>query len=492
MLTSPTKPGALLPRTDAPALMWFRDDLRVRDNPALSAAAGSGRRVACLYLHDENSPGVRRLGGGARWWLAGSLAALGDALAERGARLVLRRGEAATAVPAFAAEIGASAVLFNRRYDPAGMAADRAAEAELAARGITVESFQAGLLYEPGTVVGRAGQPLRTFASFARAARTQGDPRPPLKMPSHFTAAMRGTGERLEDWQLEPHAPDWAGGLRETWTRGEAAAHARLAAFIEEGLAGYAVARDRPDLEATARLSPSLRFGELSPFQVWHAVRHACEASPGRQLGAGKFLSELEWREFCWHLLFHFPGLPQHNLQPRFDAFPWRRDGAALVAWERGQTGYPIVDAGMRQLWRTGWMHNRVRMVVASFLTKHLLVDWRDGEAWFWDTLVDADAANNPANWQWVAGCGVDAAPYFRIFNPVLQGRKFDPLGAYVRRYVPEIATLPDELIHEPWLAPAAILDQAGIAPGETYPRPIVDHATARRRALAAFATTKR
>jgi deoxyribodipyrimidine photo-lyase len=470
--------------------MWFRDDLRLEDNPALSTAAASGRPVVCLYLHDEESPGVRRLGGAARWWLAGSLAALGTALAQRGSRLVLRRGAAVEVVPSLAVEVGASTVMFNRRYDPSGIAADRAAEAELAQRGIAVESFQASLLYEPGVVHGRAGQPFRTFASFVRAAGAQGEPRAPLKAPARFMPG-KGSGERLEDWRLEPRAPDWAGGLRETWIRGEAAAQARLAAFIDEGLAGYAAGRDRPDFDATGRLSPHLRFGEISPFQVWHAVRHAFETSHGKQLDIGKFLSELRWREFCWHLLFHYPKLNRHNLQTRFDAFPWRSDAAGLTAWQHGQTGYPIVDAGMRQLWRTGWMHNRVRMVVASFLTKHLLIDWRAGEAWFWDTLVDADAASNPANWQWVAGSGADAAPYFRIFNPVLQGQKFDPLGTYVRRYVPEIAPLQDILIHEPWVAPGSALAQAGIKLGTTYPKPIVDHATARSRALAAFAATR-
>ena len=480
-----------MPLSDAPVVMWFRDDLRVRDNPALSAAVASGRRIACLYLHDEQSPGLRRLGGAARWWLAGSLAALGEALAKRGAGLVLRRGAAASAVRAFAAEIGATTVLFNRRYDPFAIAADRAVEAELAARGIAVANFQAALLYEPGTAAGRAGQPLRTFGSFARAVRAQGEPRRPLKAPSRIKAVEGCPGERLEDWRLEPHAPDWAGGLRETWARGEAAAQTRLAAFVEAGLAGYADGRDRPDLEATARLSPHLRFGELSPFQVWHVVRHAFEASHARQPDVQKFLSELGWREFCWHLLFHFPQLARQNLQPRFDAFPWRQDRAALAAWQQGRTGYPIVDAGMRQLWQTGWMHNRVRMIVASFLAKHLLIDWRAGEAWFWDTLVDADTANNPANWQWVAGSGADAAPYFRIFNPVLQGQRFDPRGDYLRRYLPEIAALPTGLIHQPWLAPVSVLAKAAVTLGLTYPRPIVDHAATRRRALAAFAAIR-
>ncbi|MFN3523980.1 MAG: cryptochrome/photolyase family protein, partial [Phenylobacterium sp.] len=289
---------------------------------------------------------------------------------------------------------------------------------------------------------------------------------------------------RLEDWGLIPTAPDWAGGLRAAWTPGEDGAHARLRTFLQEGLAAYPHDRDRPDRTGTSRLSPHLHFGEIGPRQVWAALLSATSASSG----ADKFMSELGWREFCHHLLFHFPTLPQANFREAFDAFPWADDPAGLEAWRRGRTGYPIVDAGMRELWTTGWMHNRVRMIAASFLAKHLLTDWRAGEAWFWDTLVDADLANNAASWQWTAGSGADAAPYFRIFNPVLQGEKFDPAGDYVRRWVPELARLPAAWIHKPWAAPAAVLSRAGVVLGRSYPRPIVDHAQARERALAAFA----
>ncbi len=279
--------------------------------------------------------------------------------------------------------------------------------------------------------------------------------------------------------------------MRETWNPGEKSARARLAAFLKTGLAGYSGDRDRPDRAGTSGLSPHLRFGEISPRQIWHAARFAADERPALSGDAEKFLSELGWREFCRHLLFDVPELASRNLQPQFDAFPWQRDDKALSAWQRGRTGYPIVDAGMRELWHTGVMHNRVRMVVASFLVKHLLIDWRDGEAWFWDTLVDADPGSNPANWQWVAGSGADAAPYFRVFNPILQGEKFDSDGGYVRRWVPELARLPDQLIHQPWSAAPLELAAAGVELGKDYPRPIIDHKVGRERALAAYAKTR-
>jgi len=294
----------------------------------------------------------------------------------------------------------------------------------------------------------------------------------------------------LADLGLLPRDPDWAGGLRQTWRPGEAEAAARLAAFLDRGLDGYAIGRDRPDDSHVSGLSPHLRFGEISPRQVFHAVRAAELSGAVQASDAERYLAELGWREFCHHLLFQFPDLARKNVQPRFDDFPWRTGAErGLTAWQRGETGFPLVDAGMRQLWQTGTMHNRVRMVVASFLTKDLLIDWRAGEAWFWDTLCDADPASNPANWQWVAGCGADAAPYFRIFNPVKQGETFDPSGSYVRRFVPELAAMPDKWIHRPFDAPPAVLEQAGVVLGKTYPPPIVDRSVSRRRALDAFAT---
>ncbi len=384
-----------------------------------------------------------------------------------------------------AREAGATHVYWNRRADQAGMAADDAVVAALKAQGLTGGTFPGNLLVEPGKVLTNDGRPLRVFTPFWKRVLSLGDPRSPQPAPKTLPPPNEIESDRLDDWRLEPTKPDWAGGMRESWTPGEAAARERLADFLD-GIGGYAEERDRPDKPSTSRLSPYLRFGEISAVQIFHAARFAADqgASP-RDIE--KFLTELGWREFSYHLLHHFPDLATKNLQARFDAFPWRTDSPALKAWQRGETGYPIVDAGMRELWHTGWMHNRVRMVVASFLIKHLLIDWRIGEEWFWDTLVDADPANNTASWQWVAGSGADAAPYFRIFNPILQGERFDPNGAYVRHWVPEIAALSDRFVHKPWTATPLELAEAKVSLGTTYPAPIVDHDMARKRALAAF-----
>jgi deoxyribodipyrimidine photo-lyase len=469
-----------------PTLLWFRQDLRLADNPALLAAAAAGP-VIPVYILDDATPGKWAMGGASRWWLHHSLGALDRALHAKGSRLILRRGPAADQIKRLVRETGASSVHWNRCYEPFAVERDQKLKAELKSDGIGATSHNAALLYEPHEIANRNGEPFKVFTAFWRACCAI-EPAPPGKMPAAIPAPQKWpASESLADWQLLPSKPDWAGGLRQSWTPGEAGAKARLEQFIEEPIADYAGGRDVPGLDVTSRLSPHLHFGEIGPRQVFHAVRfalhrHAALAKPGE-----KFLSELGWREFCHSLLFHFPQLPERNLRPEFDRFPWRTDAKALTAWQRGLTGYPIVDAGMRQLWQTGWMHNRVRMVTASFLIKHLLLDWRSGERWFWDTLVDADLANNAAGWQWVAGSGADAAPFFRIFNPVLQGEKFDAKGAYVRRYVPELAKLPDKLIHRPWEAKAVELADAGVVLGKTYPHPVVEHDFARKRALSAF-----
>ena len=470
------------------AIVWFRDDLRLFDHPALTAGV-KANALLCIYVLDEDSPGFRPHGGASRWWLAQSLRALDASLRTRGQRLVLRRGKAADIVPSLARETGATHVYWNRRYDRPGIAADDAVIAALKAQGVTGGTFPGSVLVEPGKLLTKDGGPMRVFTPFWKRLLSLGDPRTPLPAPKTLPPPVDVASDRLDDWHLEPARPDWAGGLRATWTPGEAAARERLAHFLD-CIQGYADERDRPDKPSTSRLSPHLRFGEISPTAIVHAARFAMDhGAPSRDIE--KFLSELGWREFSCHLLHHFPDLATKNLQSRFDAFPWRADDPALKAWQRGRTGYPIVDAGLRELWHTGWIHNRVRMVVASFLIKHLLMDWRRGEQWFWDTLVDADPANNAASWQWVAGSGADAAPYFRIFNPVLQGERFDPRGAYVRQWVPEIAALPDRFIHKPWMASPLELAEAKIALGTTYPAPIVDHDMARKRALAAFERVK-
>lgn len=474
----------------SPALVWLRDDLRLADNPALSRAADGGRPIAALYVLDEDSPGIRPLGGAARWWLAGALRALRADLARHGVPLILRRGPAARVVGEVASQIGAGLVAFNDRAGAAEARIDRKVAEQLKGEEREVARDGAYLLHPPGTVTTAAGRMPRTFSAFHRAALKL-QVAAPLAAPRRLTGLASGVAsEDLDSWELEPRRPDWAGGLRAAWTPGEHAARARLEDFLEQGLAGYADGRDRPDLGHVSRLSPHLRFGEISPRQLLAAVRHAAAEGAAPQADADKFEAELYWREFSHHLLAETGDIARRNIQDSFDLFPWREAPGELKAWQRGRTGYPLVDAGLRQLWQTGWMHNRVRMVVASFLSKHLLMDWRTGEAWFWDTLVDADPANNPASWQWVAGSGLDAAPYFRIFNPVTQGEKFDPAGTYVRAFVPELAKLPDTLIHKPWTADAGTLAAAGIRLGVTYPKPVVDHAAARERALLALKST--
>lgn len=480
------------------AIMWFRNDLRVADNPALAAAAASGHPLICLYIHDEETPGLRRLGGAARWWLHGSLAALASSLEKRGASLTIVRGAAEAIFAALLESRALRSAFWNRRYDTAGVATDARIKARLKDNDVSCQSFNGSLLHEPWETATAAGTPMRVFGPFWRAAQAKGDPAAPTPAPRKLKGATwrnvkNVAAVSLSSLQLQPSKPNWAKAFPTRWTPGEDGARERIADFIDEALHGYAAARDRPDKDGSSRLSPHLRFGEISPRQIWHSIvqKRLSQTDAAPASDAAKFLTELGWREFSYHLLFHNPELATKNFQPRFDRFPWRASEEHLNAWRKGLTGYPIVDAGMRQLWSIGWMHNRVRMIAASFLIKHLLIDWRDGEQWFWDTLVDADPANNPASWQWVAGTGADAAPYFRVFNPTLQGEKFDPGGVYVREWVPELSALPNDLIHRPWAATAEELRAADIALGETYPKPIVDHAAARARALSALSSIK-
>lgn len=474
--------------THPPCIVWSRQDLRLSDHPALHAATGTAAPVVLLYVHDEASAGMRPLGGAARWWLAQSLRALQASLRPLGASLVLRKGAAAQIIAGLARETGADAVYWNEiAQAPHQAVADRVAEA-LGETGVVARRFPGDLLAAPHQIRNKENRGLRVFTPFWRRVQSLGDPPKPLPPPKELNGGPDVASDALEDWRLEPWKPDWAIGLRESCTPGEASAQTRLKQFLKSGIAGYSSDRDRPDRDGTSRLSPHLRFGEISPRQVWHAARFAAAEHPHLSADIEKFLTELGWRDFCRHLLCDVPDLATRNLQPSFDAFPWQRDDEALRAWQRGRTGYPIVDAGMRELWHSGVMHNRVRMVVASFLVKHLLIDWREGERWFWDTLVDADAGSNPANWQWVAGSGADAAPYFRVFNPILQGEKFDPEGVYIRRWVPELKQMPDSAIHQPWTATPLELASAGVELGKTYPKPIVDHKMGRERALTAYA----
>ena len=478
----------------APAIVWFRDDLRLHDNPALTQAVASGQPLILLFIQDEASPGLRRHGGASRWWLHGSLLALSQSISERGSVLHLVSGKADDILFSLVQATEATAVYWNRRYGEAERTLDAAIKEKLIASGVTVTSFKANLLNEPWEITSKAGTPMKVFTPYWRNARERGDPAPPLPAPERlfpapWPEAIAPQPVTLDSLDLLPTKPDWAGDIRDSWKPGEAGAKHNLQNFLASSLHGYGENRNRPDKRSTSRLSPHLRFGEISPRQIFHATRHAIAtgAAKANDRDVEKFLAEVGWREFSYHLLYAFPQLASSNFQSRFDAFPWRDDPKALQAWQKGQTGYPIVDAGMRELWRTGWMHNRVRMVVGSFLVKHLLIDWRLGEHWFWDTLLDADPANNAASWQWIAGSGADAAPYYRIFAPILQGEKFDPNGDYVRRYVPELANLPNAFLHKPWEAPHPILDQAGIRLGVDYPHPVIAHSAARVRALAAF-----
>ena len=453
----------------------------------------AGRPIVPLYILDDETPGAWRWGGASRWWLHHSLDSLATDLEKLGCSLVLRRGPADQVLGDVVRETEAAGVYWNRCYEVFAIDRDRRIKADLTAAGIEARSFNAGLLFEPWTLGTRQGGAFKVFTPFWKAILANPEPAAPAGAPVAVPSGSIPSSEELAGWALLPEAPDWAAGLRASWQPGERGAQKRLRDVLSECLDGYQTRRDQPAETGTSRLSPHLHWGEIGPRQVWHAVRTQSLGTDSAREEAGlAFLRQIAWREFSYHLLYHWPDLPEIAWRQDFRSFPWQDETPAYRAWCRGTTGYPLVDAGMRELWYCGWMHNRVRMVVASFLTKHLLVSWRLGAAWFWDTLVDADLANNSAGWQWVAGCGADAAPYFRIFNPVLQGERFDPRGAYVRRWVPELAGLPDGLIHSPWKATEAALRQAGIALGVTYPRPVVDHATARERALETYKLLKK
>lgn len=467
-------------------LVWLRSyDLRLHDNEALFRASASGQSIGVVYIHDETNE--RPLGGAAKWWLHHSLIKLEKALHQKGIHLQILQGNAEQLMVELVTKNAITHVHWLRRYTPQGINCDKAIKASLKAKGITATSYQGSLLYEPWTITNQAGLPFKVFTPFWKTCLASGEPRAPYPAPPATHSFLCQDTIAIDALRLLPKAPDWSGGLQQTWEPGEDGANKQLSMFLTR-IERYAGGRDRPDEENTSRLSPYLRFGNISPHQVWHAIRHEAER---RNLSADKFLSEIGWREFAHHLLFQHPHLHSRNFQPKFDAFEWASNEHHLHAWQKGKTGYPIVDAGMRQLWQTGWMHNRVRMIVGSFLVKHLLLDWRHGEAWFWDTLVDACPANNPASWQWVAGTGADAAPYFRVFNPVIQGEKFDPNGHYVKTYIPELKNIPAKDIHKPWEMPPTLMKARHLELGADYPEPLVDHSKAREKALAAFSAIK-
>ena len=463
-----------------PVILWFRQDLRLADNPALHHAIHSGRPVVPVYILDQGSQ-VRPMGAASLWWLDKSLRELGASLKTHGLDLILRRGDSESELRRLIDQTGAEAVVMNRLFEPDAFARDADIAHSLRAEGIDCKGFNGTLLCTPGKVLNGSGLPYKVFTPFMKALLAQAAPPAPAPVPHQIMTVPGIASDDLDDWGLHPARPDWSNGF--TGRPGETGARAALDAFLNTAAKTYSRDRDLPGKAGTSRLSPHLHFGEISPWRVVETAR----SSKVSAKEAEKFISEVVWREFSTHLLAAFPQITTQAFRPEYDTMPWRDDPKGLSAWQKGQTGYPIVDAGMRELWATGVMHNRVRMIVASFLIKHLLIDWREGEAWFWDTLVDADLASNVQNWQWVAGSGADAAPYFRIFNPITQGEKFDADGTYVRRWVPELRRVPDKWLHAPWTAPPEVLRDAGLRLGHDYPRPIVDHAEARQRALDAL-----
>jgi len=471
-----------------PVIVWFRQDLRLADNPALTAAADTGAPLLPIYILDDDNAVDWAMGAASRWWLHQSLASLDHSL---DGQLHVFRGKADEILPQLVRSTAASHVFWNRCYEPWRIARDRRIMTELRAGGCAVTSLNGSLLFEPQSITKADGTPYKVFTPFYQKGCVSGDhaPRAPLSSPTALQFAEIDVGCARTELELLPDIR-WYDEMAQHWMPGEQGAQQRLRTFLVQGIRDYEVGRNRPDQNFVSRLSPHLHFGEISPHQLWQDAKSLRD---DREISADvdRFLSELGWREFSHYLLYHRPELPHANLQKKFDRFPWRKDPDSLSRWQRGKTGYPIVDAGMRELWRTGYMHNRVRMIVASFLVKNLLLHWRQGQAWFWNTLVDADLANNSASWQWVAGCGADAAPYFRIFNPVTQGKKFDPDGKYVRQYVPELAGIPARFIHNPWEAPSSVLREAGVILGESYPKPLVDLKYSRERALKAFDKTR-
>lgn len=474
-------------------IWWVRRDLRLDDNPTLLRAAKSDAMVA-VYVHAPAEEGAWSMGGAQKWWLARSLAAHAAALKSLGSELLVVEGDAAAVLAGLARRLGASEVVWSRRFEPAAIAQESRVEGALDAIGVRWSSYISNHLVDPDEIATQTGNPYQVYTPFSRNVRARPAPAKPKSAPAALppaTGALDAAGRTIRsiaDLDLEP-SPDWAEGFRATWTPGELGAEARLRSFRSSALASYPSGRDVPATVGTSLLSPHLAFGEIGVRRVWHeaaATQHSPAAS------TDKFHAELLWREFATHVLVHFKQTDIKPLRSEFARFPWRDDPKALRAWQRGRTGYPLVDAGMRQLWHTGWMHNRVRMVVASFLVKHLLLPWQEGARWFWDTLVDADLANNSLGWQWAAGCGADAAPYFRIFNPTSQAEKFDGDAAYIKRWVPELARVPVKFVHEPWEAPPLALDAAGVTLGDDYPRPIVEHGMARTRALGALATVSK
>ncbi|GAB4141924.1 MAG: deoxyribodipyrimidine photo-lyase [Planctomycetaceae bacterium] len=474
-------------------IVWFRNDLRLEDHFALHQAGLEQVPVLPVFIWDSGDESASSPGAASRWWLHQSLQQFQAALKDLNSRLVIRTGDPARELGQLVRETNAKALYWNRAYDPRAQALEQEVRSELSDERLEIQTFPGNLLFEPGDIATKQGTPYRVFSPFWKACLAGRQPEPPLPSPKKLCSPkVWPESVSVKDLNLEPRI-DWAEGLRETWTPGSQGAKSRWKTFFPDVWLHYHETRDYPSDAGTSCLSPHLHFGEVSPRSLWQDISEFRFQNPSlaHAKSLTRFLAELGWREFAHHVLFHFPKTVRQPLREQFRKFPWKNKKSVLGKWQRGQTGYPIVDAGMRELWRTGWMHNRVRMIVGSFLTKDLLISWKHGAEWFWETLVDADLANNTLGWQWISGCGADAAPYFRIFNPVKQGQKFDPQGEYVRRWIPELGKMTSRWIHEPWNAPENVLQEAGVILGENYPLPMVDHSLARKKALEAFEVIK-
>lgn len=480
------------PHSSAPVLLWFRQDLRLKDNSALQAAIQTGRPLVAVYIHDPVSEGEWQPGGATQWWLHHALVDLNQQLVDLGGQLLIRRGDSLGCVSQLITELSVRSVYWNRRYEPVIRDRDAAIKKQLREDGIEVKSFNSALIHEPHTISKKDGTPFKVFTPYWKHCLKQAKEAPVQVALKKAVFHKNASGsESISSLGLLP-AIFWDEQFYKAWDPTAKGAARLLKTCVASKLAGYEHGRDILDEDATSRLSPYLHFGQIGPRQIWEAVK----AKDTGEKGTCRYLAEIGWREFSYALMYHFPHTSTEPLRPEFADFPWESDQQLMKAWQTGQTGFPVVDAGMRQLWKTGWMHNRARMITASFLVKHLLQPWQDGARWFWDTLVDADLASNTQGWQWTAGCGADASPYFRVFNPILQGEKFDPNGDYVRRWVPELTGLPNNLIHTPWEADTFALAEAGIVLGRDYPFPVIEHAAGRARALKAYglfkATTKK
>ncbi len=470
------------------AIVWFRQDLRLADNPSLVEAVSQHQQIIPLYIHSYTDAGEWTHSGASLWWLHHSLTSLTESLQGLGSDLLIQQGEAQEVLAKLVSAEQVIAIYWNRQYEPWAIHRDKQLKESFSEQGLEVKSFNAALINEPWTVSTKTETPYRVFTPYWKNCLAAGIDRPLLSQPKQLPALPKGlAGESIESLGLLDPI-NWHASFDDYWAPGEEGAHAALADFLEGTVNDYDTGRDVPGVTGTSRLSAHLHFGEISPRQVVAAVRREQRSEDD----ANRYVSEIGWREFAHHLLFHYPHTVDQPLNAKFEHFPWRQDyDDDLSRWQQGQTGIPLVDAGMRELWHTGWMHNRVRMVVASFLIKNLQVHWLEGARWFWDTLVDADLASNTMGWQWCAGSGADAAPYFRIFNPVTQGERFDGAGDYVRKWVPELAHMPKKFLHKPSLAPVEVLLEAGVVMDENYPSPMVDLKESRQRALDAYQEIK-